>query len=283
MTDDPNISPPSESTFIMGRPSIHRSPKDPASIALLKLARLKLEVKLRSIDESSLSETQRSIYVTVTEILQTPAEAGTTTEVIDWDDIDKAESLIALLYSGAQLRQEIDLCLRELANLDKAEADTIRTDFQELLRRPVEDSNPPDDAMLHMCLLRLIEGIHWNKKKKDLVRELHTKATRQILLCLFASLVLIIFPYVVINADVELAVKPWWSMFALWTALTAGLFGAFFSRLVDIRNAAGFHEALFQTKLPYTLMRAGVGGCGALIAYFFSPIGTYRRARLSEI
>jgi hypothetical protein len=292
MTDNVIISPPSvsPSTYqkgkgIKGGPSwinkvlswINRPPREHASISMLNLARTNLGVKLRSIDETSLaSEHQKKIYAAVTEMLKAPVDTSAITEGRGWDEIYEAESLIALLYNGERLRQVIGECLQDLTDLNKAEADAINPDCQELLKRPVDGSIPgSDDTMLRGCLLRLMEGVHWNNKKKYLVRELHAQATRRILWFLLVSLVLMILPFVVINLDIE-KVNWWWSMLTLWTALTAGLFGAFFFRLTDINSRTitmSVDEAALQCKLSYTLLRAGVGVCGALIVYIFLRSG----------
>lgn len=58
--------------------------------------------------------------------------------------------------------------------------------------------------------------------------------------------------------------------------LTAGLFGAFFFRLTDINNpstATNVDDAVLQRKWSYTLLRAGVGLCGALVVYIFLRSG----------
>ncbi len=72
-----------------------------------------------------------------------------------------------------------------------------------------------------------------------------------------------------------------WSLFALWTALTAGLLGAFFSRLISINRQWGnmpLDEAFLHREWPYVLLRAGVGVCGALIVYFFLRSGIAKGA-----
>jgi len=54
--------------------------------------------------------------------------------------------------------------------------------------------------------------------------------------------------------------------------MTSGLMGAFFSRLIDVQrngNTFTLDEVFMQRELSYTLLRAGVGMCGALIVYFF--------------
>jgi hypothetical protein len=193
----------------------------------------------------------------------------------------RAESSIALLYSGEQLRQQIGACLQDLTSLDQAEADALRPDCQELLKQPVDGSSPgSDDAMLRVCLLRLMESVHWNDKKKYLVRELHRQATHRILLCLLVSFVVLILPYLFIYLDFspqqQVVSGGWWTLLPLWTALTAGLFGAFFFRLTDINNqstAMSVDKAVLQAKWSYTLLRAGVGVCGGLVVYIFLRSG----------
>jgi len=54
-------------------------------------------------------------------------------------------------------------------------------------------------------------------------------------------------------------------MFALYTALSAGLLGAFFSRLITVQRQWGsmtLDEVFQHREWSYTLLRAGVGVCG---------------------
>jgi hypothetical protein len=54
---------------------------------------------------------------TVSEMLKSFTQTSTPASdfELEWDETYKAERLISLLYSGAQLRQEIDARLQELA------------------------------------------------------------------------------------------------------------------------------------------------------------------------
>jgi hypothetical protein len=251
-----------------------------ASYQMLSLARTNLGVRLRAIDETSLtSDCQKKIYKTVTEMLDGPSESGTTGPGLEWDDIYKAESLIAVLYGGEQLRREIDARLEDLTAVDRAAADNFRRDNQDLLKRPVDGSNPASDDSLRAFLLRILEAVHWNAKKKFLARPLGAQATNRILGCLLTSLVLLLAPYGFLISDFATAdgsVHKVWSLFALYTALTAGLLGAFSSRLYDIQRQWGdmnLDEVSIQREWTYTLLRAGVGVCGALVVYIFLRSG----------
>ena len=245
---------------------------DRASFYMLHLYRSNLEVRLRSIEESSLeTDGQRKIFHTVSEMLKGACSARSAGRDLEWDQVYKIERLIVLLYSGAQLRMEIGARLQELAAENVKEAESMRRDYESMLK-PADGAAVPDDATLRMFLLRIMEALHWNAKKKYLSRPIRKEGTKIILYGVFVAFLLIIAPYVLLNFWGEEGIGKWWSVFALYTALTAGLMGAFFSRLVDVQRRAGtftLDEVFLHRELSYTLLRAGVGVCGALIIYFF--------------
>jgi hypothetical protein len=264
-----------------GAPPAHRAPVDQASFYMLRLFRTNLEVRLGTIDETSLqSETQRKIYSTVSEMLKVGEPGSAATRHVDWDDMYKAESLIVLLLSGAQLREEISTRLEQLSGDSLAEAETLRRDYEKLLKPPGDAPNAgPDDGLLRSFLLRVMEAIHWNAKKKYLARPIRKEATKNILWCMLIAFFLLVAPYGYLIADFSTAqdmVSRLWSLFALYTALTAGLLGAFFSRLMRVQgnwDNMPLEEVFLHREFSYTLLRAGVGMCGALIVYFFLRSG----------
>ena len=143
MTDAVLQSPPSGSTAsasaarkwkgIKAALRVSKPSEDQASFHMLSLSRTNLGVRLRAIDEALLaSDSQKKIFSTVTEMLKAPAKANTNARNLEWDEIYKAESLIALLYGGEQLRQEIGARLQELADVNQADADALRQDYQGL-------------------------------------------------------------------------------------------------------------------------------------------------------
>jgi hypothetical protein len=285
MTDIVLDSPPIASTAkqwwknIKAAFRFSKASEDQASFHMFRLARTNLGVRLRAIDETSLSEAKKNIYAAVAEMLKAPTDASATAQNFDWDEIYKAESLIALLYGGEQLRHEIEARLQELATEDQTDADNLRRDNQELLKQPIDGSNPGlDDSMLCVFLLRVLEAVHWNAKQKYLARPIRVQATNRILFCLLVSFVLLIAPYgfVVLDYDAGTSVHKIWSLLPLYTALTAGLLGAFSSRLYGIQRQwanMNLDEVFLQREWPYTLLRAGVGLCGALVAYIFLRSG----------
>jgi hypothetical protein len=252
---------------------IKGAPDDNASFHMMNLCKSNLGVRLSSIDETSFAERQKEIHKTVDALLKTG--------ILEWDDIYRAESMIALLYGGEQLREEIKANLQELEKHDKVEADTL-TQRYDLLSHPV-DGPKRDDASLHLFLLRVLEAVHINLKKTYLGRPIRLQATNRILQCLLFSFCLLILPYVLVvfdsgdGADGIITVgSKYWSLFALYTALTAGLLGAFSSRLNGIQSQwanMNLDEVFLQREWSYTFLRAGVGVCGALIVYIFLRSG----------
>jgi hypothetical protein len=246
---------------------------------MLSLHRTNLGVRLRAIDETALgSECQKRIYATVADMLKAPPKASTSARNLEWDEIYKAESLIALLYGGEQLRREIGARLQELERVNKAEAAALRQDYQELT--PVGGAvAAPDDTTLRALLLRVLEALHLREKKANLARPLRLEATNRILFCLLVSFGLLVVPYCFLIWDYSsdaTSVHRMWSLFALYTALSAGLLGAFSSRLNSIQRQAAnmsLEEVFLQREWSYTLLRAGVGVCGALVVYFFLRSG----------
>lgn len=258
-------------TLAAGKTSIDR-----ASFYMLRLYRTNLEVRLRCIDQASLqSDSQKQIYATVSKLLESPTQSRTSTRDLEWDEAYKAERLISLLFSAAQLRHEIDARLQELAAVSLKDAENLRRDYEALLKPPVDkQASPADDATLRVFLVRVMEALHWNAKKKYLARPIRKEATKIILACVIVSFLLLILPYVILNFSPHRG--PWWSLFALYTALTAGLLGAFFSRLITVQRHWGemtLDEVFLHREVSYTLLRAGVGMCGALIVYFFLRSG----------
>jgi hypothetical protein len=251
-----------------------RTSHDRGSLYMLHLYRSNLEVRLQCIDRASLSEAQKEIYATIVTVLKSFSQPGAIARGYEWDETYKVERLIALLLSGAQLRQEISARLQELASQSLTESDNLRRDYETLLKSPGDNQQTSaDDGVLRTFLVRVMEALHWNAKKKYLARPIRKQATKIILYGVIISFVLLILPYILLNFGTEGAPQgKWWSLFALYTGLTAGLLGAFFSRLITIQRGwanMSIDEVFVQREISYTLLRAGVGMCGALVVYFF--------------
>jgi hypothetical protein len=185
-----------------------------------------------------------------------------------------------MLYSGAQLKQEIMARLHALVIENKPEAERLQKDYETLLK--LQSDNPAsgvDDEVLRNFLLRVMEAVHWNAGTKTVSRAVRTAATKVVTTCVVISFLLWIAPYLTLWVDYnpgDHTISTYWTLFLIYVAVTSGLFGAFFSRLIAIQRLWGkmtLDEAFLQRELSYTLMRAGVGVSGALLVLFFLRTG----------
>jgi hypothetical protein len=95
---------------------------------------------------------------------------------------------------------------------------------------------------------------------------------------MIVAFLLAIAPYVFMFTDFQenKELSSYWTLFALYTTLVSGLLGAFFSRLITIqRDWANMplEEVFLHREISYSLLRASVGMCGAVVVYFFFKSG----------
>src|SRR5271170_3263331 len=128
---------------------------DRASYYMLQLYRTNLEVRLQCIDQETLSAHQQQIYAKIAERLQAPVHDWDTDAGLEWDETYKLERLIALLFNGAQLRQEVAHRLTELADKNVPEATSFRYEYQAMAAAPAHNGQPPigDDGVLRAFVL----------------------------------------------------------------------------------------------------------------------------------
>ncbi len=242
-----------------------------ASDGMLNLCWNNLDVRLQMIDETALqTECQKRTYHALEEQVR-HASGKTGSDELDWDDLAKAESFLALLLSGAALRQEICMRLQDAAGQRVPDVDTLRCDF-DALPRAAGEAFATDDTVLRPFLLRVLEAIQWNGKRKYLAQPVRQQATKRVLLCAFVAFAFIVAPYLQVGLTGWSEVGKGWSLFAIHTAVASGLLGACFSRLMSVQrcwNQLTLDEASLQREWSYILLRAGIGVCGALIAYLF--------------
>ena len=256
----------------------HHTSVDDASFYMLRLRRVSLDAQLQCIDPATLqSEVQKRIWCEVRDMLDAANRTRSEDLELEWDVVYRAEKMICLLLGGGRLRQEILTRLQQLVVEQVASAERLRGEYQGLVM-PSRDGHAAsvDDATLHAFLLRILEAIHECARKKNLARPIRKEATKIILFGVFIAFMLMLAPYLLVNFGHKDDVSKWWSLFALYTALTSGALGAFFSRLITLQRQwaiMSLDEVFLHRDFLYTLLRAGVGVCGALIAYFFLRSG----------
>lgn len=255
------------------------SPIGRAGFDMLRLYRTNLEVRLRCIEEASLqTESQKRTYASVVDILKPGREKVSAESEAEWDEAYRAERMIEMLLSGVQLRQEIAARLDELAFDNPVEAERFRVQYEAIVKAAPDSNTAADDTVLRSLLLRIMERLHWHAKKRYLSRPIRKQATKNVLWCMLAAFLLAVLPYVAIWLDFrdQPHLPAYWTLFALYTALVSGLLGAFFSRLLFIQRDwanMSLDEVFLHREFSYSLLRAGVGVCGALVMFFFFKSG----------
>jgi hypothetical protein len=128
-------------------------------------------------------------------------------------------------------------------------------------------------------LLSILEATHWAYQRKFHARPIHKKVVIKMLLVGLAAFVAMLLPYIFLYADAwsgddELSLS-YWAWLPLWTALSAGFFGAIFSRLLYLQSKQDAYSLgeLKQVNLRVIFLRGSIGMCGAAIVYFFLQSG----------
>ncbi len=208
------------------------------------------------------SDVETKPYAELERSLEKPAST--------WDDAYRIEKQIAALLSGDRLRQEIKARLREAVARNARDAAVLQTDYDALLKSIEKEGRTSFDDVLRNFLLEVLENIHWQSKLKHLAREFRLEATRNTLWIVAGALVFVLLPYFPWPSCLRPASSR--AYFGLYTALTFGLLGALFSRLITLqtpRSVLTLEELRNALTFRYIFQRACIGACGALIVYFF--------------
>ncbi len=259
-----------------------------ASRHSLVLCHMSLEVRLSTIDASlQTQDLQKAIYDEAARILaEIGAELGSGKPFdhdARWTGIYKAERLLDLLLSGERLRREIEANLSAMESAKAPEAERYRDEQKKMEQALGNVADGVADGVRRDFLVRVLESLQWSNRTRDLARPVRIETTTIILIGSLLAAALVIAPYVALaiwnltEKAVE-ASEAWartWQMLPLYTVLSVGLLGAFFSRLIFMQQNANLEldDLLRQRQLSYTLLRAGVGLCGALIVYLFLRSG----------
>jgi hypothetical protein len=231
------------------RDSGHRDPDE-----MLQMELSNLKFRFDRIDESKLAS---DVKKKLNGLFEKPDKT--------WDDAYHIEKQIAMLLSGDRLHQEITFRLREAVRRNAQDAADLQTDYATLRKGKKGDED------LRNFLQEVLEDNHWDSKLKYLKRKVRLKATRNTLSLAAVSLLFVLLPYILLYI-------PWlsWLRSSLYTALTFGLLGALFSRLITLqrsRSQLNLEELHNAQRFWYIILRACIGTCGALIAYFFLQSG----------
>lgn len=203
-----------------------------------------------------------------------------------WTEVYRLERVLALAEPASNLVSELKRQTGEAVEEHIAAAPRLLAAFEAALPFAVDTSqSPPElrqggEQLLRPLLIQTLEELHWNQQRKFFARPIQKTATYRIVYLGVVAFVLFLAPYLVIySAMFFKGQKPElasWSGLPLYTALTAGLFGAFFSRLLYLQqnwNSFTLGAIIDARDFTSILLRGCVGMTGATIVYFFLQSG----------
>jgi hypothetical protein len=130
--------------------------------------------------------------------------------------------------------------------------------------------SPEIESNLRFILIDIVRETQGEQLMKQLARRFLHKVTRQLLSAGLISCVLFMLPYVLLRASYFFS--PMWSILVpIWVCLAAGLFGAYFSRLLYIQKTYTklSYDELTSSLDPFAvLLRGSIGLCGAGLLFF---------------
>jgi hypothetical protein len=197
-----------------------------------------------------------------------------------WNEAYRIERLIALIEPAENLWTQLKQRLAEATEEKLPSSQRLAAAADAAYPLAFDTQNPPalrtgGEPILRSLLLDTLEEIHWAAQRKFYSRPIRRSATTRIVWSGMIAFLLFILPYIVLYMSLELGkTNPLagWSWLPLYTALTAGLFGALFSRLLylqsnwDSLTIGGLRAAREFTSI---LLRGCVGMTGAVIVSFF--------------
>lgn len=212
-----------------------------------------------------------------------------------WTEAYRLERMLALAEPRSNLLMEIKRQTAAAVEEGISPASRLITAVEAALPGAVDTSKlPPEvrpggERVLRSLLLQMLEELHWNSQRKFYARPIQKSATYRIVYVGAVAFALFLLPYAIVYFNIFFrGTKPaldTWSFLPLYTALTAGLFGASFSRLLYLQqnwNAFSLGAIMDAKDFTSILLRGCVGMTGAVIVYFFLQSGAMSGALFPE-
>jgi hypothetical protein len=198
-----------------------------------------------------------------------------------WAEAYRLERVLALVQPASSLVSELKRQTAEAVDERIPSASRLLASFEAALPLALDTSESPPalrkggEAMLRPLLLQTLEELHWNSQRKFYARPIQKLATYRIVYLGIAAFLLFLAPYLIVYFEIfsgHDATLASWSGLPLYTALTAGLFGAFFSRLLYLQqnwNGLTLGAIMDARDVTSIILRGCVGMTGATMVYFF--------------
>jgi hypothetical protein len=201
-----------------------------------------------------------------------------------WIEAYRLERLLALIEPKECLWDEVKSRMAEAVEEKLNSAPRLAAAVDATGSSVFDTQTPPalrdgGEMLLRSLLLEILEDLHWAAERKYYSRPIRETATHRIIWCGIISFALFIMPYIILHISLALGKTSLinnWSYLPLYSAVTAGLFGALFSRLLylqsnwDALSVGGLKDARDFTSI---FLRGCVGMTGAVVVFFFLQSG----------
>lgn len=206
-----------------------------------------------------------------------------------WNRAYRLERLLALVEPEETLLGEVLRRLEEADTEKVPAAARLRTVYEAVAPHLVDTAKSPpapkagSEPRLRSLLLDILEETHWSVQRRFHARPIQKSATRRVVTAGLLACTLFVLPFGWLYLEAWLTpgtpyVPPFesWAWLPLWTALTAGFFGAMFSRLTYLQgnwNLLGLGALRDARSVWSILLRGAVGMTGAVVVYYFLLAG----------
>jgi hypothetical protein len=201
-----------------------------------------------------------------------------------WNEAYRLERLLAVVEPPETLALDLDRRLNEAIANNLLSVARLKVDVSAAKTAAYDTSkqppvlNPGGAQILRNALNNLLEEIHWDDQRKFYATPIEKTAIHRIVFLDLMVFVAVVIPYAWIyfrsfQRHIDLT---FWASLPLYTVLTVGAFGAYFSRLIEIlQNGDKLSIRELQSSKAWSslFLRGAVGMCGALVVFFFLQSG----------
>jgi len=237
---------------------------------LVKGALLEELVKPGSDEARILSEVKREITTFAPEADDQSLDSKTKA----WAEFCRMELFLMLAVPISHLYPEVQYRLSVAEKLGVKDTQCLNKMLQQL----TANANLRDEAgwskevetNLRFLLIDTVKEIQREQVRRHLSKIYLKHMTKQLLIAGLSSCALFVLPWLLLRLNVF--VNPKWSVaIPIWTCLAAGLFGAYFSRLIYIQKAfttLSYDELISSRDTVAIVLRGSIGLCGAALLFF---------------
>lgn len=211
-----------------------------------------------------------------------------------WNEAYRLERMLCLVEPKDVLLLDLDRRVDEAAAQKLSSLDRLKADVARARSTAFDNTKTPpelkDDGLqvLRDAMNNILEELHWEDQKRFFVTPLLKLAVRRIVWLASIVFVLVLLPYLYLYGlylfgypiKIEYPDKipsiATWVWLPFFTVVTAGAFGAYFSRLIDISMYSGrFSTIELESAGTWRnlFLRGAVGILGAFVLFLFLKSG----------